>query len=86
MEQRLIKLTDFGLRGVEAYYSGMGSALRREMVNFADRFGLYVTAGSDYHGTNKQVRLGQTNLENEEDYPAGLIRFLNDVRVFHPLG
>ena len=85
MEQRLIKLIGFGLRGVEAYYSGMGSALRREMEAFADRFGLYVTAGSDYHGSNKQVRLGQTNLEKEKDYPAGLVRFLNDVRVFHPL-
>ena len=30
------------------------------MLNLAEKFSLLVTAGSDYHGTNKAVHLGQT--------------------------
>ena len=31
------------------------------MLALADRFNLLITAGSDYHGANKTVGLGQTN-------------------------
>ena len=76
MEKRLLKLISFGLQGVEAYYSGFSASLRNEMLAFADKYDLYVTAGSDYHGTNKPVRLGETHLEVGAEYPKGLMRFL----------
>ncbi len=79
MEERLERLVGFGLRGVEAFYSGFTDKLCRSMLLLAERFDLYVTAGSDYHGTNKMVALGDTGPERTED-PAGLTRFLNDVR------
>lgn len=79
MERRLRRLMGYGLQGVEAYYSGFPPKLQREMLDFAERFGLYVTAGSDYHGKNKLVRLGDTNLCGVEDWPAGLRRFLDAV-------
>ncbi len=79
MDARLRRLMDFGLRGVEAFYSGFTPRLIREMLSFAERYGLYVTAGSDYHGTNKLSRLGDTGLEPGAERPEGLKRFLNDV-------
>ena len=79
MEERIIRLKSYGLKGLEAYYSGFTKEMRDELLSFAEKYDLYVTAGSDYHGTNKPVRLGETHLD--EDYPQGLIRFLKDVRV-----
>ena len=80
MDKRLRRLMDFGLRGVEAFYSGFTDKLRGEVLSFAEKYGLYVTAGSDYHGSNKLVVLGDTGLDTVEDYPAGMKRFLADVR------
>ena len=79
MDRRLRRLIDYGLRGVEAFYSGFTAKLQNEMLLFAERFGLYVTAGSDYHGQNKLVQLGNTNLPAAEDRPDGLQRFLDAV-------
>lgn len=79
MNKRLRRLIGYGLRGVEAFYSGFTPKLQEEILSFAERYGLYVTAGSDYHGKNKLVRLGDTNLKRVEKYPEGLIRFLDAV-------
>ncbi len=76
METRLRRLMEFGLQGVEAYYSGFSEKLRGQMLAFAKRFRLYATAGSDYHGTNKLVNLGDTGLNAENEYPEELLRFL----------
>ena len=76
MEQRLRRLTRFGLQGVEGFYSGFSPKLIGETLAFAERFGLYVTAGSDYHGRNKMIPLGETNLSPEQAVPEGLKRFL----------
>ena len=81
MEQRLRRLTGFGLQGLEAFYSGFSAELSGEMLRFAERFGLYVTAGSDYHGANKAISLGDTGLDENADWPAGLRRFLEDVKA-----
>lgn len=79
MENRLGRMVAVGLKGVEAFYSGFSQAMQREMLALADRYDLYVTAGSDYHGTNKLVQPGDTNLETVTEYPKGLYRFLQDV-------
>ena len=72
---------DFGLQGMEAFYSGFTPRITAEMLALADRYGLYVTAGSDYHGKNKLVKLGSTGLDGEETFPSGLVRFLEAVGV-----
>ena len=76
MERRLRRLVCFGLRGIEAFYSGFSAKLRSTAVELAKRFGLYITAGSDYHGKNKLVRLGDTGLSEASEYPEELRRFL----------
>lgn len=80
MEQRLRRLISYGLQGVEAFYSGFPPKLQAETLAFAEKFGLYVTAGSDYHGKNKLVRLGSTWLERADRIPDGMKRFFEDVR------
>lgn len=80
MRDRLERLIGFGLQGVEAFYSGFTPLMTREMLSFAERFELYVTAGSDYHGNNKMIVLGDTGLDTVEDTPEGLEMFLNDVK------
>ncbi|MBQ4002049.1 MAG: PHP domain-containing protein [Lachnospiraceae bacterium] len=79
MEERLRKLVRFGLEGTEAYYSGFTEKLTRQMLALADAFGLYVTAGSDYHGTNKMVKLGETGLEETTERPENLRRFIGRI-------
>ncbi|MBR7075731.1 MAG: PHP domain-containing protein [Lachnospiraceae bacterium] len=76
MEERLRKLMEYGLEGLEAFYSGFTPKLSGELLSYADKYDLLVTAGSDYHGSNKLVRLGDTGLENTKDGPKGLLRFL----------
>ncbi len=49
-----------GLMGLECYYSAFTPRQREIMLALAEKFSLLVTAGSDYHGTNKTVHLGQT--------------------------
>ncbi len=76
MEQRLNRLMAFGLQGLEAYYAGFSGKLRAEAVELAERFGLFTTVGSDYHGRNKLVRLGDAVLDGCDEIPQGLQRFL----------
>ena len=81
MEHRLRRLTGYGLQGVEAFYSRFTPGLQAEMLSFAEKYELYVTAGSDYHGSNKPVILGDTGLANVPEIPEGMKHFLEAVGV-----
>ena len=76
MERRLHHLIAFGLQGVEAFYSAFSPKLITETLDFAKKYDLYVTAGSDYHGKNKLIALGDTNLDLSGELPDGMKRFL----------
>ena len=67
MDMRLKRLMEYGLHGVEAFYSGFTNKLISEMLFFADKYDLYVTAGSDYHGKNKMEELGDNNLPDKDE-------------------
>ena len=84
MDARIRRLMAFGLAGLEGFYSGFTGKIRAEILAFAERYGLYVTAGSDYHGGNKLIALGDTGLEDAQAGPEGLRRFLQDVRTEGP--
>ena len=79
LNERVRHLIGLGLRGLEAFYSGFSEKMRAAVLALADTYGLYVTAGSDYHGANKLVALGDTGLANVPDLPDGLRRFLDDL-------
>ena len=75
---RVERLIGFGLAGLEGFYSGFTAKLRDQVLGLAEAHGLYLTAGSDYHGTNKIVRLADTGLTETSAFPDGLTRFLKD--------
>ena len=76
MEERLRRLMDRGIQGVEAYYRGFTEEIRGELLGYASRYDLFVTAGSDYHGANKPNRIGDTGLGDVSRAHPGLHRFL----------
>ena len=80
LEERVQRLIGFGLQGVEAYYSDFTLKMQDETLGLAEKYGLYVTAGSDYHGSNKKIILGNNHLDDLREGPEGLQRFLADVR------
>ena len=79
VEARLKRFIPCGLRGLEGYYSKYTYEMQSEMLSLADKYDLFVTVGSDYHGTHKTVLLGETHLEMAESYPDGLLAFLREV-------
>ena len=50
LEELLEQLTAEGLVGLEAYYNGYGQRTVKFLVNIADKHGLIITGGSDFHG------------------------------------
>ena len=82
LADRIARLKEAGLAGVEGYYERYTDRQQQEILTLAEEHDLYVTAGSDYHGGNKNVKLGDTGLETGGDnLPAGLKRFLDDVNA-----
>ena len=61
------RIAAVGIAGMEIYYTGYGRERRRELFSLAREYGLLVTGGSDFHGSNKpEIRLG------ELEVPAGV--------------
>ena len=59
----LKELTGYGLGGLEVDHPDHSPAEREELRSIATRLGLLVTGSSDYHGSNKVLRLGQERTE-----------------------
>ena len=79
LDNRVRRLVDFGLRGLEAFYSGFTPQITNEVLDLADRYDLSVTAGSDYHGSNKMIVLGDVGMLGPEARSARLDAFLGRV-------
>jgi hypothetical protein len=56
--ETIVELVDDGLAGLEVDHTDHEEADRVELRALAERHGLLATGSSDYHGTNKTVRLG----------------------------
>lgn len=62
----LIKeLADDGLWGIEAYYSTSSPGQKRLFLSMAEVHGLVPTCGSDFHGKNRDVSIGDGYEEAE---------------------
>lgn len=53
LDKLVATLKDAGLVGIEAIYSTYNSAEERQMRRLADKYGLLISGGSDFHGTTK---------------------------------
>jgi hypothetical protein len=54
LESLVERLTGDGLMGIECYYSTHTAEQTVQYLRHAERFGLLVTCGSDYHGENNK--------------------------------
>jgi 3',5'-nucleoside bisphosphate phosphatase len=69
-----------GLAGLEVDHPDHEPADRAHLRGLAAELGLFVTGSSDYHGTNKVVRLGQ-----ESTAPAAYERLVSEATGLPPL-
>jgi hypothetical protein len=59
LEPLVRRLREWGLDGIEAYYPEHTQAMTRDFVALADKLGLALSGGSDFHGAAKpSIRLG----------------------------
>ena len=70
IEEAVRRMVEAGLDGLEVFYpyrsearGGATDELIPRFAELAERFGLFATGGSDYHGQNKEIRLGEAGLK-----------------------
>ncbi|MCB2181132.1 MAG: PHP domain-containing protein [Desulfobulbaceae bacterium] len=62
-------LIELGLQGVEAYYPIHSVSVRKKLIALSQQKGLFITGGSDYHGTIRNgTRLGGNNKKQQVPY------------------
>ena len=83
LERRLKKLMSYGLKGVEVFNPVLSGEQKGELLSFAEKNGLYITAGSTYHGRKGKAVPGDTGLDALTELPDGFRRFLGDVCYLH---
>lgn len=83
LEAALSELSGRGLDAVEAYHSDHTPADIERFLALANRFGLLVTGGSDFHGSAKpEIRLG-TGRRGNLRVPDDIVLRLREARL-HP--
>ncbi|MBO6134026.1 MAG: PHP domain-containing protein [Lachnospiraceae bacterium] len=71
-ERQVEILRGSGLMGLECYYSKYDESQIGLLLKAAEKNGLCVSAGSDYHGKNKKVSLGEVSKSGVEVSPEML--------------
>ena len=59
-------LLDAGIEGLEVYYSRYNQDEVAFLENVANKYHLLISGGSDYHGKNKNIHLGELNAFGKE--------------------
>ncbi|MBI5399756.1 PHP domain-containing protein [Candidatus Saganbacteria bacterium] len=61
------ELTAAGLTGIEAYYSGHDNYLTNFYIRLAEKYGLLLTGGSDFHGfkSGREINIGEPSLSDK---------------------
>lgn len=62
--KRFEVMKSIGIRGLECHYSRYDKKEAEFLVKVAKDNGLFITGGSDYHGSNKDIPIGKLNVEN----------------------
>lgn len=79
VEEIVRELMDLGLDGIEVHYTEHDDLATRNFAELADKLGLLVSGGSDYHGTVKpRVKLG-TGKDNL-NIPYEILQAMKDDR------
>jgi predicted metal-dependent phosphoesterase TrpH len=67
-DDAILAMTEVGLAGLEVDHPDHTDADRVHLRALAEELGLLVTGSSDYHGTNKRVRVGGGGSTAPEEY------------------
>lgn len=63
-EKRAKAFSECGLNGIECYYSLYNKEEQNYLTNYATTHNLLISGGSDYHGKNKTVQIGELSNYN----------------------
>jgi hypothetical protein len=84
LERELKWLMELGLEGIECLYPLHDASQTRNFIALAEKLGLLVTGGSDFHGENKpEIHLGMT--ANGKDVPYALLESIKEHRLHRGL-
>ena len=61
---KLKEMLKHGIQGLECYYSRYSKKEVELLIECARKNNLYISGGSDYHGTNKDIPLAKLNSDN----------------------
>lgn len=78
LEALIKRLTDAGLKGLEVYYSSNTNFDEQICYSLANRFGLLMTGGTDFHGTNKPNLYLGTGRNHNLNIPEALLEPLTN--------
>lgn len=78
LEALLKRLTDAGLKGLEVYYSSNTGFDEQICYGLANRYGLFMTGGTDFHGANKPNLFLGTGRNHNLNIPETLLAPLLD--------
>lgn len=73
-EKEIRELTEHGLEGLEVYHSKHSDKISQYYLEIAEKLGLLITGGSDFHGENTpgiqvgDVRIDDQRVEKLKDY------------------
>jgi predicted metal-dependent phosphoesterase TrpH len=83
-DDAVVAMAAAGLAGLEVDHPDHGPADRQHLRRLAADLGLLVTGSSDYHGTNKRVRVGAGGLTAPAAYEALVARATGSAPVVGP--
>ena len=69
---RLEAMKNYGIKGLECYYSRYNENETAFLTECAQNNNLLISGGSDYHGTNKDVPIGRLNSDGKPINPESL--------------
>lgn len=67
-KERLNRFIDCGLKGLECVYSLYNDEEQNFLMDLAKKNNLIISGGSDYHGKNKKVAIGELSCDDNDNY------------------
>lgn len=68
LEDRIKRFKEVGLDGIECMYSLYTKEESSYLINLAKTNDLYISGGSDFHGKNKNVKIGELSSDDNDNY------------------
>lgn len=72
LEEKLGVLQDIGIEGLECFYSRYDEDEIAMLLDIAESRGLLVSGGSDFHGKNKNVEIGELGVSKRPVFDSDL--------------